>query len=206
MTGSRRTCASLMRTATSSVSSSIRAATMSLVISSRTGVSGPCPSATPRTAMSRSVIMPISRSPSVTGIAPASAWSMKLAASRALWSGRTVRTSRVITSLTFMETSPALGISRKTNARERPFLSLRHVLRQEVVGRHQLILLVEDLDRPADYAGVLALQRFRTDGQLDAERIAGIERRQKTQILEAGVGQHGAGVGIDEQAGGEAQD
>ena len=75
---------------------------MSSVISSRTGVSGPWPSATPRTAMSRSVIMPISRSPSVTGIEPASALSMKLAASRAVWSGLTVWTSRVITSLTFM--------------------------------------------------------------------------------------------------------
>ena len=36
---------------------------------------------------------------------------------------------------------------------------LGHVLRQQVVGRDQLVLLVEDLDRPADHAGVLALQR-----------------------------------------------
>jgi hypothetical protein len=50
----------------------------------------PRPLATPRTAMSRSVIIPISRSPSLTGIDPASSLSMKLAASLAVWSGRTV--------------------------------------------------------------------------------------------------------------------
>ena len=44
-----------------------RAQMMSSVISSRTGVSGPWPLATPRTAMSRSVIMPISRSPRSPG-------------------------------------------------------------------------------------------------------------------------------------------
>ena len=67
-------------------------------------------------------------------------------------------------------------------------------------------LLVEDLHRPADDAGVLALERLGADGQLHAHRIARIERGQEAQILEAGVGQHRARVGIDEQAGGEAQD
>ena len=41
ITGKRRTCASLIFVAASSTSSSIRAQTMSSVMSSRTGVSGP---------------------------------------------------------------------------------------------------------------------------------------------------------------------
>ena len=49
-------------------------------------------------------------------------------------------------------------------------------------------------------------ERLGSDGELDPHRIAGIERGQEAQILEAGIGQHRARIGIDEQAGGEAQD
>src|SRR6476469_3983816 len=103
--------------------------------------------------MSRSVIMPISRSPSVTGMAPASARSMKFAASRAVWSGRTVCTSRVITSLTFIEPSPS-RIRPQNERPERAVPILGHVLGQKVIGRDQLVVLVEDLDGPADLARV----------------------------------------------------
>jgi hypothetical protein len=53
---------------------------------------------------------------------PASARSMKLAASRAVWSALTVSTSVVMTSLIFMGPS-SIGIARKTNAVARPFQS-----------------------------------------------------------------------------------
>src|SRR5205085_7726857 len=99
--------------------------------------------------MSRSVIIPTSRSPSVTGIAPASALSMKLAASRAVCSGRTVWTSRVMTSLTFIRPPPVLDFGLKNEWRMPALPSLRHVLGQEVVGRDQLVFLIEDLDGPA---------------------------------------------------------
>src|SRR5688500_17322071 len=167
MTGSRRTCASLILLATSSTLSLSRAQTMPLVMMSRTGVSGPCPLATPRTAMSRSVIMPISRSPSVTGIEPASALSMKVAASRAVWSGRTVATSRVITSLILIVRLLAGDSGLETNGMRATFLLLRNVLGQQVVGGDKLVFLVEDLDRPSNDAGVLAFQRLRADRELD---------------------------------------
>src|SRR2546422_645816 len=67
---------------------------------SRTGVSGPLPAPTARMAMSRSVIMPMSRSFSPTGMEPASISSMIFATSRMLWPGVHTRTSRVIASLT----------------------------------------------------------------------------------------------------------
>src|SRR5688572_28971081 len=82
---------------------------MSLLMMSRTGVSGPLPSATARMAMSRSVIMPTRRSFSPTGTAPASISAMILAASRMVWVGLATRTSRVIASLTRMEISSGLN-------------------------------------------------------------------------------------------------
>src|SRR6476646_3863106 len=206
MTGRRRTWASPILRAASSTSSSTRATISPPLISSRTGVSGPLPLATPRTAMSRSVIIPIRRSPSTTGIDPASALSMKFAASCAVWSAPIVSTSRVITSLTFTGLLPLEESTLKTNGRSGPFLRLRHVLGQKVVGGDQLVPLVEDFDRPADDADVLALQRFRPDRELDPHRIARIERGQEAQVLKSRVGQHGTRIRIDEQAGGEAQD
>src|SRR3569623_720028 len=194
-----------MRAATWSTSSSSPTVTRSLVISSLTGVSGPRPSATPRTAMSRSVITPISRSPSVTGMAPASALNMKVAASRAVWSGRTVLTSRVITSLIFI-VALLCEFATETNGRRGVFLRLRDVLGQEVVGRDQLVLLIEDLDRPAHLAGLFRLNRLGADREFDAHRISRIERRQEAEVLKAGGGEDGTRIGIDEQAGGEAQD
>src|SRR6478672_307182 len=155
--------------------------------------------------MSRSVIIPISRSPSITGIEPASTLSMNDAASCTGWSGRTVCTSRVITSLTFMV--PLLsGIRLENEPAPKALRLLRHVLGQKVVGRDQLGLLIEHLNRPAHLAGVLRLDRLGSDAELHADRIARIERCQEAQILEARVGQHRARIGIDEQAGGEAQD
>src|SRR5262249_15588486 len=74
----------------------------SLVITSRTRVCGPLPSATPRTAMSRSVIMPTSLSLSPTGNRPASISRIMRAASWMVWSGPGILTSRVMHSLTFM--------------------------------------------------------------------------------------------------------
>src|SRR6185436_11781 len=104
-TGRRRTWMSPMFFATCSRSSSSNTYFTSVDITSRTGVSGPLPSATARIAMSRSVIMPTRRSFSPTGTAPASMSSMIFATSRMLCPGVAMCTSRVIASLTRMETS-----------------------------------------------------------------------------------------------------
>src|SRR4051794_7696033 len=158
----------------------------------------------PRTAMSRSVIMPISRPPSVTGIEPAFALSMNEAASCTGWSGRTVWTSRVITSLTFIVA--LLLATPETNGRSATFRLLRHVLSQEIVGRHQLVALVEDLDRPANNARLVALQRFGTHRELHAHCISRVERGQEAKVLQPRIGENRARSGIDEQPCGEAQD
>src|SRR5882757_825995 len=68
----------------------------------RTGVDGPLFSATARTAMSRSVMMPTSRSFSATGSAPTSMSHIARAASRMVWSGCATNTSRLMASLTRM--------------------------------------------------------------------------------------------------------
>src|SRR6185436_15772127 len=104
-TGRRRSWMSPMFFTTCSRSSSSNTYFTSVDMTSRTGVSGPLPSATARIAMSRSVIMPTSRSPSPTGTAPASMSAMIFATSRMLCPGLAMRTSRVIASLTRMETS-----------------------------------------------------------------------------------------------------
>src|SRR5262245_1803228 len=81
-TGRRRTLMSAMLWATSSISSSSKQyITPSWLITSRTLVFGLKPLATARTAMSRSVIMPTSRSFSPTGSTPASIAAIILAAS-----------------------------------------------------------------------------------------------------------------------------
>src|SRR6476646_2688719 len=148
--------------------------------------------------MSRSVIMPTSRSPSVTGIEPASMLSMKFAASCTRWSGLTVCTSRLITSLTFMVALPLLE-TRPVNEQWRSRLRLLGgILGQEVIGRDHLVALVEDLDRPADHAGILAFERLRSDGELNPHRIAWIEWGQEAQVLETRVGEDRARVGVDE--------
>jgi hypothetical protein len=73
-----------------------------LLITRLTCVSGPWPFATARTAMSRSVIIPISLSLSATGSEPMSQSSISAAASWIDWLGWISITSRVIASLTFM--------------------------------------------------------------------------------------------------------
>ena len=78
---------------------------------SRTFVVASLPSATARTAMSRSVMTPTRRSFSPTGSAPASISAMIRAASRIDSLGFATRTSRVIASLTFM------GCSSKNSCR-----------------------------------------------------------------------------------------
>src|SRR5215213_7329972 len=55
--------------------------------------------------MSRSVIMPTRRSPSRTGMMPASISAIRRAASRMVWFGSISRTSRVVTSATRISTS-----------------------------------------------------------------------------------------------------
>src|SRR5205823_14995314 len=69
---------------------------------SRTFVVGALPSATARTAISRSVMTPISRSFSPTGSEPALISAIIRAASRIVSLGFATRTSRVIASLTFI--------------------------------------------------------------------------------------------------------
>src|SRR6266542_2517717 len=107
-TGSRRTFMSLMFFATSSRSSSSNQYSTSVDMTSRIFVSGDRPCATARTVMSRSVIMPTSRSFSPTGNAPASMSAIKHAASQTLCSGLAMQTSFVITSRTFMACSSSL--------------------------------------------------------------------------------------------------
>src|SRR5439155_8744783 len=92
----------------STLSSSKQYMTWSVVITSRTGVSGPFPCATARTAMSRSVIIPTRRSFSPTGRLPASISAISRATSRIVCPGVATRTSRVIASHTFM-IHPPLG-------------------------------------------------------------------------------------------------
>src|SRR4051794_34959070 len=84
--------------------------------------------------------------------------------------------------------------------------ALGDILGQKVVGRDQLVLLVEDLDRPADHTRLLALQRLGPDGELHAQRISRIKRRQEAQVLEPGIGEDWTGIGPYEQPGSEAQD
>src|SRR5688572_13473679 len=69
------------------------------------GVSGDLPTATARTAISRSVIIPTSRSFSLTGSAPASISAIMRAAWRMVSPGLAMRTSCVMASLTFMAQS-----------------------------------------------------------------------------------------------------
>src|SRR6476661_8893869 len=150
--------------------------------------------------------MPISRSFSVTGIEPASVLSMKLAASCTGWSGRTVCTSRVITSLTFMVALLLENYDRENERTSKPLRLLGRVFRQQVVCRYRLILLAQDLDGPADLAGIFRLDGLGPYGELQPDGIAGVERSQGTTIFQAGIREDRTGVGIDEQAGREAQD
>src|SRR5947207_6080350 len=90
--------------ATSAISSSSKQYLTSSVITSRTLAVGPLPSATPRIAMSRSVIMPTRRSWSPTGSAPASRLAIMRAACCTVSSGFATHTSCVMASLTFIST------------------------------------------------------------------------------------------------------
>src|SRR5690606_4246098 len=107
-------------------------------MTSRTLASGVQPSATPRMAMSRSVIIPTSRSPSPTGSTPASICPMIWAARSIVSSGEITRTSRVMHSLIFIALSfgPA---GRCPRMRRRSLSSLaalrRAVDRYRSVGR-----------------------------------------------------------------------
>src|SRR3546814_4493146 len=84
--------------------------------------------------------------------------------------------------------------------------ALGRVHGEKVVGRDDLVLLVEDIDRPADLAFLLVADALRLDGQLHPHGIARIERRHEAQVLEARVGEHRTRRRLDEEAGGEAQD
>src|SRR3954469_11096205 len=102
MTGRRRTLMSAIFNATSSRSSSSKQYFTSALIISRTLVSADLPAATARIAMSRSVIIPTSRSFSPTGSDPQSSFAIRHAASRMDWSGLVTLTSLLITWLTCM--------------------------------------------------------------------------------------------------------
>src|SRR4051812_28675495 len=102
-TGRRRTLMSAIFNATSSTSSSSKQYFTSALITSRTLVSADLPAATARMAMSRSVIIPTSRSFSPTGSDPQSSFAIRHAASRIDWSGLVTWTSLLITWLTCME-------------------------------------------------------------------------------------------------------
>src|SRR6266480_2147184 len=107
-----------MFSATWATSSSSKQYLTSGLIASRTFASGPLPSATPRIAMSRSVIMPTSLSFSVTGSSPASIFFIKAAALRMVSSGLTSCTSLFITPLIFIACPPSIYLppSRKRGA------------------------------------------------------------------------------------------
>src|SRR6266480_3362609 len=75
---------------------------------------------------------------------------------------------------------------------------------QYVVGGHRLAVLVGHVRVPAHLAvpGVLArddLLACQRHGQL----VARVDRREEAQVLQAVVGQHGTGIGLDEQPGRE---
>src|SRR5579883_3219719 len=95
--------------ATSSSSSSSKQYITLGLMTSRTGVSSDLPAATPRTAISRSVIMPISRSLSRTGRQPQSSSAIMRAASRIDWPGSTTFTSPLIASFTCIGCPPCLA-------------------------------------------------------------------------------------------------
>src|SRR6266699_6984877 len=95
-----------MFSATWVTSSSSKQYLTSLLIASRTFASGPLPSATPRIAMSRSVIIPTSLSFSVTGNRPASIFFIKAAALRIVSSGLISCTSLLMTLLIFIACPP----------------------------------------------------------------------------------------------------
>src|SRR6266699_2450905 len=95
-----------MFSATWVTSSSSKQYLTSGLIASRTFASGPLPSATPRIAMSRSVIMPTSLSFSVTGNRPASIFFIKAAALRIVSSCLISCTSLLMTLLIFIACPP----------------------------------------------------------------------------------------------------
>src|SRR2546430_169815 len=95
-----------MFSATWVTSSSSKQYLTSGLIASRTFASGPLPSATPRIAMSRSVIIPTSLSFSVTGNRPASIFFIKAAALRIVSSGLISCTSLLMTLLIFIACPP----------------------------------------------------------------------------------------------------
>src|SRR5215472_307869 len=119
MTGRRRTWISLMFLHTCEASSSSKQYLTSRVIASRTLAPGPLPSATPRIAMSRSVTMPISRSPSATGRTPQSHSLMSFAACCSVSFGWANFASRVITSRIFIQASYAHAAAPNSDRRPR---------------------------------------------------------------------------------------
>src|SRR5204863_5726176 len=142
---------------------------MSGVITSRTCVVRvSCPSATARTAMSRSVSMPTSRSLSPqTGIGPTSRSRIFRAASWRVLSGRTHSASRVMTLLTCMA-----GPLSFTVPRLRAVLQSRDAGLLGAVGAavHRAVVLHAVADHLA--AAVAAVRRERVDGALErVERL-----------------------------------
>src|SRR5690348_2570143 len=96
--------------------------------------------------------------------------------------GRAAPSGRRASSLRWLSWSLSFGKSAiQTNGRRATFRLLGQVLGQEVVGRDQLILLVEDLDRPANLASLFGLDRLGAYGELDPDRIARIDGRQRSE-------------------------
>src|SRR5215469_10919426 len=104
-TGNLRTLMSAMFCATSSSSASSKQYLTSRLMISRMGVFKDIPSATARTAMSRSVIMPMSRPSSPTGRHPQSSSAIRRAAARIDCPGLAILTLLLIASRTRMALS-----------------------------------------------------------------------------------------------------
>src|SRR5437588_630014 len=154
---------------------------MSGVITSRTCVVRvSCPSATARTAMSRSVSMPTSRSLSPqTGIGPTSRSRIFRAASWRVLSGRTHSASRVMTLLTCMAGPLSFTVLRRIpDPGPSAVPALRAVFQPRdarllgAVGaaEHRAVVLHAVADHLA--AAVAAGRRERVDGAL--ERVKGL--------------------------------
>ena len=76
--------------------------------------------------------------------------------------------------------------------------------RQHVVRRHRVAVAVGHHGVPADLAVVGVRARGDLlDGQRHRDRVAGLDRGEEAQVVDAEVGQHRAGVGVDEQPGGQ---
>ena len=82
---------------------------------------------------------------------------------------------------------------------------LLHQGQHVVLGDHAAVLVGHGAV-PADLAVALGLARgLLLAGQRHLQRVAGVDRGEEAQVVDAVVGQHRPGVGVDEQAGGRAR-